>query len=191
MSVLTKRPFIVFGKPDLSEKEENAVLKVLRSGWLGSGPITKKFEKEFEAHLGFGAHCVAVSSCTVGIYLCLKAENIGFGDFVITSPLTFTATVNAILATGAQPVFCDVDDEGCLDISKLKLKDSVNISRIKAIIPVHLGGQPCQMKAIMRFAKNTDMVVIEDAAHGFGGHYQGQTLGTIGDYGVFSFYPTK
>ncbi len=182
-----KEKFITFGKPDISEKEEQAILKVLRSGWLGTGEVTKEFESKFQEHLGFGAKCVAVSSCTVGLYLCLKAEGIGTGDFVITSPLTFAATANAILATGAKPIFCEVDNEGCLDPAALKLITP----DIKAVIPVHLGGHPCSMKGILRFAEENGLKVIEDAAHGFGGHYRGQSLGTIGDYGVFSFYPTK
>lgn len=186
--IALERPFIVFGKPDLGERETEALSIVLKSGWLGNGPITKNFEKAFTNYIGKDFYSIAVSSCTMGLYLSLKAEGIKQGDEVITSPLTFAATVNAILATGATPVFVDVDSDGCLDPSRIP--DKVN-KDTKAIIPVHLGGHPCDMSGIIQKAAKYKLKVIEDTAHGFGGTYLGSPLGSIGDYGVFSFYPTK
>lgn len=187
--VAEKKKFIGFGAPDIGSKEESAVLDVMRSGWLGTGRHTEVFESAFAEHLDVPEErLVAVSSCTMGLMLALKAEGIGHGDEVITSPLTFVATVNAIRAVGAWPVFVDVDSSGCLDSSKIL---DVVSDRTKAIIPVHLHGQPCDMNAILAIAGKCKLVVIEDAAHAFGGDYFGQPLGTLGHYGVFSFYPTK
>jgi dTDP-4-amino-4,6-dideoxygalactose transaminase len=118
--------------------------------------------------------------------LALKAAQINPGDEVITSPLTFAATVNAILAVGAKPVFADVKLDGTINPNKMVFTD-----KTRAIIPVHLHGRPCQMDTILQIAKEERCVVIEDAAHGYGGQFWGRPLGTLGDYGVFSFYPTK
>jgi dTDP-4-amino-4,6-dideoxygalactose transaminase len=186
----TEKPFLVFGKPDITEREEEAVLKVLRSGWLGNGPVSKELEAAFASHLSRqdNLKAVAVNSCTMGLFLCLKEAGITVGDEVITTPLTFAATVNAILMTGATPVFADVDESGCIDPVEVAVKTT---KKTKAVIPVHLAGVPCDMDGIMAFALERGLTVIEDAAHGFGGWYQGHPLGTIGNYGVFSFYPTK
>lgn len=188
---MESKRFLVVGQPDISEREEAAVLDVMRSGWLGNGPIARKFEQEFCDEINktneplFG---VATNSCTMGLVLALRAEHIGEGAEVITSPLTFAATVNAILMVGAKPVFCDVDASGCLD--PLEIGKYVT-DKTKAIIPVHLAGSPANMSGIMAVAEHYALVVIEDAAHAFGGHYNREPLGTIGEYGVFSFYPTK
>lgn len=182
-------PFIVFGKPDITEKEEKAVINVLRSGWLGNGPVTKELEREFVGHFGImNLNAIAVNSCTMGLFLCLKSEGIGEGDEVITTPLTFAATVNAILMTGAKPVFVDVDETG--SINPKGILNSVT-KKTRAIIPVHLWGVPCGMDSIMSIAAKKHLIVIEDAAHAFGGKHFSSPLGTIGHYGVFSFYPTK
>lgn len=190
MTTAVKEKFLVVGGPDISESEEQAVLEVLRSGWLGNGHIARKFEREFVASLGvdFPIHGLAVNSCTSGIYLALKAEGIGVGNEVITTPLTFAATVNAVLMTGASVVFVDVDPMGRIDPAEIK---KAITHRTKAIIPVHLHGIPCDMDPIIKMADQNGLVVIEDAAHGYGGSYNGKPLGTIGHYGVFSFYPTK
>lgn len=194
-----QEPFLTFGKPDITEAEEKAVLDVLRSGWLGNGPVARQLEMEFAEYfavrVGHPVFAVAVSSCTIGLVMALKACGVQKWDEVITSPLTFAATANAILQAGAKPVFADVDDSGCLD--PYAFRQAIT-GHTKAVIPVHLAGSPCQMSTILKIAKDHNLKVIEDAAHAFGGNYESdlngtvvRPLGTFGDFGVFSFYPTK
>lgn len=185
MEVLNK--FLAVAKPDLTSAEERSVLEVMRSGWLGNGKVAAQLEEEF-SHLFGSKGAVAVNSCTMGLMLCLKAEGIGVGDEVIVSPLTFAATVNAILAVGAKPVFCEVDETGCMDSMEAETKIT---DKTKAIIAVHLHGSPCNMASLKFVSAENGLILIEDAAHAFGGNFLGIPLGTVGDYGVFSFYPTK
>jgi dTDP-4-amino-4,6-dideoxygalactose transaminase len=182
-----EQPFIVFGKPDIGLQEKEAVRKVLDSGWLSTGSVVKDFETEFGHFLGTG-YCVAVSSCTDGLILSLLAAGIGRGDEVITTPLTFAATVNAILAVGAEPVFVDVDENGQIDPNEVAKAAG---PCTKAILPVHYTGASPDMAPLQLIARDFGLVLIEDAAHGFGGSINGNPLGTIGDFGCFSFYPTK
>jgi len=125
-----KNKFIVFGKPSISEHEIKAVTDVLRSGWIGTGKIAKQFENKFVEYMG-GGYAVAVSSCSIGLSIALKSLGVCSGDKVLTTPLTFCATVNSIINIGAIPVFSDVDERGCLDFSKIKH------SNFDAIIPVN------------------------------------------------------
>lgn len=191
--------FIVFGKPDIGLDEEAAVLSVLRSGWISTGPVVKKFEEEFEAYMG-GGNAVAVNSATMGLMLSMAVANIGDGLEIITTPLTFPATINAILSMRVKPIFVDVDDHGNLDSNKIKpIMNRPN--KIRGIMPIHYGGAAADMREIMHLAHYFDLKVIEDAAHAFGGDYVGtseggqpgarQKIGTISDFAVFSFYPTK
>lgn len=171
---------MIFGKPDIGKREEDEVLKVLRSGWLGNGPKAREFEEEFGRYIG-NPNCVAVNSCTMGLMLALRFYQSKHRNNILvvsTTPLTFAATVNAILQTKNIPTFSDVKLDGTLDPERIKPCD--------VIIPVHYTGTPCDMDEIKKKG-----VVIEDAAHGFGGKYNGRNLGTIGEFGVFSFYPTK
>lgn len=177
--MIETRKFIAFNQPDISELEIEAVSDVMRSGWLGNGVKAQEFEGLFSRN---GEHSVAVNSCTMGLYLALKAEGITQWDQVITTPLTFGATANAILAAGASPRFLDVDENGLIDVTKIEKVIQYNT---KAIIPVHLHGAQCDMDSIMEIARKHNLVVIEDAAHFFGGPE------IKGDYGVYSFYPTK
>lgn len=189
MDTETLSKFLVVGKPDISEQEIEAVSRVLRSGWIGNGEVSRNFEDEFSKFLMVDSgNAIAVNSCTTGLVLSLKAFGIKKGDEVITSPLTFAATVNAILLVGAKPVFVDVDYTGCIDFNLIE--DAIT-PKTKAIIPVHLEGAPCNMTQIVDIAEKNNLAVIEDAAHAFGGTHVGKHLGTIGDCGVFSFYPTK
>lgn len=185
-----ERPFLLFGKPDIGELEEEFVLRVLRSGWLGNGPVCKELEKLFSKAVSrfHEFKAVAVNSCTMGLFLALKASGIKAGDHVVTTPLTFAATVNAILMAGAKPVFADVNDSGCID--PIEVSEKIT-PKTQAMIPVHLAGVPCDMDSLVSIGKNMGFTVIEDCAHGIGGTYKGYELGTLGDYGVFSFYPTK
>lgn len=197
-----KQDFLVFGKPDITSQEKEAVIGVLSSGWLSTGQIVKTFEKEFGEFIGTG-YPVAVSSCTDGLILSLMVACVGDGAEVITSPLTFAATVNAILAVGAKPVFCDVDHHGQIDVENLEKHIT---DKTKAVIPVHYTGASCDMDQLRDIAFRHGIKVIEDAAHGFGGYYVRREgtieahgkqyltnipLGTMGDFGCFSFYATK
>lgn len=186
MSVLspnkTVKNFIVFGKPDITEAEKNAVSQVLESGWLSTGKKVKEFEEEFSKYIG-ADNSVAVSSCTDGLILSLLAAGVGHGHEVITSPLTFAATANAIIAVGAKPVFVDVLPHGCIDVSMIE--KLVN-HKTRAIIPVHYTGQVCDMSQLLKVARSFNLWVIEDCAHMFGSDYKPK-----GDYASYSFYPTK
>lgn len=176
------KQFITFGKPDIGQDEKDAVLSVLDSGWLSTGKKVIEFEYEFSKFIGC-KNSVAVSSCTDGLILSLLCSGIGYGHEVITSPLTFVATVNAIIAVGAKPVFADVLPNGCIDTESI---EQVVTHKTRAIIPVHYTGQPCDMNKIMRLSKNLNLWVIEDCAHMFGSYYV-----PLGDFACYSFYPTK
>jgi len=174
--------------PCLGEEEYEEVLDTLRSGWITMGPKTRQFEEAFARHVG-ASHAIAVSSCTAGLHVALVAGNIGPGDEVITTPLTFCSTANVIVHQGAVPVLADVrPDTYNIDPEEIERRLT---PRTKALIPVHLGGQPCQMEAIQALADEHDLLVIEDAAHALGAEYKGRRIGTFRDVTVFSFYATK
>ena len=180
--------FLVFGSPDIQEAEIQEVVDCLRSGWLSTGPPVSRFEQQFAAYVGT-PHARAVNSCTAGLHLAMIAAGLEPGDEVITSPLTFAATANAIIHAGATPVFADICLPG-MNIDPAAIEKAIT-PRTRAIIPVHLCGRPCDMDAIMAIARNHQLRVIEDAAHAVGARYHGQAIGTIGDMTVFSFYVTK
>jgi dTDP-4-amino-4,6-dideoxygalactose transaminase len=182
------RPFIPFAPPDLGQDEIDAVAEVLRSGWLTGGPKVREFEEAFRRITG-AEHALALSSATAGLHLALLACDIGPGDEVITTPLTFAATVNVILHVGATPVLADIcGDDYNLDPAEVERRVT---PRTKALMPVHYGGQPCRMDELLDIARRHKLRVIEDAAHALSARYQGRPVGTIGDAAVFSFYPTK
>lgn len=183
-------PFLVFGAPDIAEEDVAEVVAVMRSGWLGTGPRVAAFEQRFAAFKGVTADRVAaVNSCTAALHLSLLAAGIGPGDEVVTTPLTFCATVNTILQVGATPVLADVDPV-TMNIDPDRIKAAVT-PRTRAVIPVHLTGRPCEMDAILDLAARYDLRVIEDCAHAVEAEYYGRPLGTLGDFGCFSFYVTK
>jgi dTDP-4-amino-4,6-dideoxygalactose transaminase len=167
--VNTLSKFIVFNQPDIGEEEMSAVMDVLRSGWIGTGKVSQKFEEEFSDFYG-GGYAVAVSSCTMGLQLALRVLNLPYKSRVLTSPLTFAATVNAILANGGQPVFKDVNEKGCIDYEGDYL----------TFVPVHYSGTMCDIKV------PHGTRVVEDCAHAFG-----SPLKREGDFQVFSFYANK
>lgn len=179
---------LAFARPQLGVEEEQAVIAVLRSGWIGSGPRAEQFEREFAAYLGT-AEAVAVASCTAGLYLMLRAFDIGPGDEVITSPVTFPATANAILQVGARLVLADVLP-ALLTLDPEAVRAAVT-PRTRAIIAVHLAGWPCEMDALRAVASARNLLLIEDAAHALGATYRGRPAGRLGDAAVFSFYATK
>ncbi|MBI4442266.1 MAG: DegT/DnrJ/EryC1/StrS family aminotransferase [Acidobacteria bacterium] len=181
-------PFLPFAAPDLAADEQDEVLATLRSGWLTTGPRATQFEAEFGAYVG--APCaLAVNSCTGGLHLALAALGIGPGDEVLTTPLTFCATVNVILEVGATPVLVDIGPD--LNIDPCSLEAAIT-PRTRALLPVHLAGLPCDMVSIWRLAQRHQLKVIEDAAHAAGALYQGTQIGGgKSDVVAFSFYATK
>jgi dTDP-4-amino-4,6-dideoxygalactose transaminase len=180
--------FIPIARPDVSEEEIAEVIDSLRSGWITYGPKTQQFEAEFAEAVGT-KHAVALNSCTAGMHLALIAAGVGPGDEVITTPITFSATVNVIVHVGATPILADI----CIDDLNID-PDAVAAKitpRTKAIMPMHYGGQACRMDELMELARRHSLKVIEDAAHAAGAAYKGRPIGCIGDAAAFSFYPTK
>jgi len=182
--------FIPFNRPEIDDAEIGEVVSVLRSGWLTTGERTAQFEREFREYTG-ARHALAVSSCTAALHVALAALGVGQGDEVITTPLTFCATVSAIVHVGATPVLADVLEDGNIDPSWIAKRIT---PRTRAIIPVHLAGAPCNMAAIWKLARKHKLFVIEDAAHAAGTVYRGRQLGnekSPSDAVCFSFYATK
>ncbi|HMU30639.1 MAG: DegT/DnrJ/EryC1/StrS family aminotransferase [Nitrospira sp.] len=179
---------IPFYRHDLGEPEVEAVRKVLAGPILTTGEVVESFERRFAAYLGV-PHALAVTSCTGALHLSLLALGIGLGDEVITTPMTFIASSTAILEAGAKPVFVDVESQtGNLDATKV---EAAITPRTKAILPVHLYGQMCDMVTIRKIADQHGLFVIEDAAHCLEGVRDGVKPGELGDTACFSFYATK
>lgn len=174
---------------DYGEEEEKAVLDVLRSRWLTMGSVTQAFEDAFAQQSGT-RHAIAVSNATVALHLACVALGIGPGDEVIVPSLTFVATANAVLYTGANVRFADIVSPDDLTISPDAIASQIN-PRTKAIIVMHYGGYPCRLPEIMEIAAQHHLAVIEDAAHAPGGALQARFLGTWGDVGCFSFFSNK
>lgn len=180
--------FLVYGAPDLREQEIQEVVATLRSGWIGSGPKVARFEEDFARYQG-APHAIALNSCTAALHLSLLSLGIGPGDEVITTPMTFCATANAILHTGARPVFADCDRH-TMNIDPGAIRRALT-PRTRAIVPVHFAGRPCEMDAICELAAEHDLRVVEDCAHAIEARHGGRAVGTFGDLGCFSFYVTK
>src|SRR5438309_4234126 len=167
---------------------DGAIREVIESSAFAGGPFVEKFEEEFAAFCG-SSYAIGVGNGTDALWLTLLALGIGEGDEVITVPNTFIATAEAITYCKARPVFVDVD-ENTFTMNPAELKRSLT-ARTKAIIPVHLFGQPANMNPILEFARMHGLFVIEDAAQAHGAEYKGRKAGTLGDAGCFSFYPGK
>jgi dTDP-4-amino-4,6-dideoxygalactose transaminase len=190
-----RETFLPFALPSIGEEEIREVVDTLRSGWLTTGPKTHRFEREFAAFVG-ARHALAVNSATAGLHLALDAIGLGPDDIVFTSPLTFTATAEVVRYFGARPMFVDIrPDSMNLDPAKLAAAlcalPAEERDRVRAVIPVHYGGQACDMGEIMRFAGAEGLQVIEDAAHALPARVNDRVVGSIGDLTVFSFYVTK
>ncbi|TFH29360.1 MAG: GNAT family N-acetyltransferase, partial [Deltaproteobacteria bacterium] len=189
-----KRDFIPFALPSIGEEEIAEVADSLRSGWLTTGPKAKRFEEEFAASVG-APFALAVNSGTAAMHLALEAIGLAEGEYVATSPFTFTATAEVIRYFNAHPLFVDVDPAtGNIDPSELErvvARARREGKRIRAVLPVHFGGRACAMDDILSIARNHSLKVVEDAAHAFPCSYGGRKVGTIGDLTCFSFYATK
>jgi dTDP-4-amino-4,6-dideoxygalactose transaminase len=182
--------FLPFHIPDIGSEEIAEVVDALTSGWLTSGPKTKRFEQDFAKYIGSGVEALAVTSATAGLHLALEAAGVGPGDEVITTTFTFTATAEVIRYLGANPVFVDVKED-TLNLDPVAIEEAIT-SRTKAIVPVHFAGLACEMNSILRIAKRYGLKVIEDAAHALPTTWEGHRIGALeSDATVFSFYSTK
>ncbi len=185
-----REEFLPFALPLLGREEEEEVLDTLRSGWITTGPKTKRFEDALAAYTG-ARHAIAVNSCTAALHVSLAAHGIAEGDEVITTAITFPATANVIIHQGATPVLVDIDPR-TLNIDPTAVEAAIT-PRTKAIVPVHMAGQPVDMDAIWAIARKHGLVVIEDAAHAIGAEYGGVRIGNLEESlaACFSFYPIK
>jgi dTDP-4-amino-4,6-dideoxygalactose transaminase len=180
--------FLVFGAPLIGQEEIDEVVDTLRSGWIGFGPKCIAFENQFAEYVQT-KYAISVGSCTAGLHLVLLVSGIGPGDEVVTTPLTFASTVNAIELVGARPVLVDVDPE-TQNMSPDAFAAAIS-PRTRAVIPVHMAGRPCDMDGITAVAARHGISVIDDAAHAVEAWSQGKKIGSRGDFSVFSFYATK
>ncbi len=180
--------YLVFGQPLIEQPEIDEVLACMRSAWLGTGPKAAEFERRVAAYKGV-PHAVGLNSCTAGLHLACVVLGLQPGDEVITTPMTFCATVNAIVHAGLVPVLADVDPV-TMNIDPVAVQKKIT-KRTKALLPVHFAGRACDMDALMAIAKAHDLKVIEDCAHAIETEYRGHKAGAIGDLGCFSFYSTK
>jgi dTDP-4-amino-4,6-dideoxygalactose transaminase len=189
--VRKKINYLTFGQPDLREEEINEVIDTLRSKWIGTGPKTRKFEESFSKYIDPSGrtYAVALSSCTAALQLSINVLGIKKGDEIITTPLSFVATSNAIIHSGAKPIFVDVDREK-FNINPSLLEEKIN-ENTRAILPVHFAGRPCDMDQILELSKKYNLSLVEDAAHAIEAKYRDKKIGTIGDLTCFSFYATK
>lgn len=183
-----RKTFLPFSPPLIGEEEIAEVVDTLRSDWITTGPKTRRFEQEFAAYLG-APGALALNSCTAGLHLALLAGGIGPGDEVITTPLTFAATTNVVVHTGATPVLADVEPD-TLQIAPERIAAAIT-SRTRAIIPVHFTGHPAELDDITALAEAHQLLVIEDAAHSLPASYRGRVIGSGPNPVAFSFYATK
>jgi dTDP-4-amino-4,6-dideoxygalactose transaminase len=179
---------IPFAPPSIGVDEIAEVVETLESGWLTTGPRVQRFERAFAEYTG-STHAIAVNSCTAALHLSLLAAGVGEGDEVITTPLTFCATANVVIHTGAAPVFADIDPE-TWNLDPLQAASRVT-TRTRALLPVHYAGRPAAMREFRATASHYGLALVEDAAHCVEGVSAGRKVGAIGDFTCFSFYATK
>jgi len=183
-----RKEFLNFGAPLIEQPEIDEVVATLKSGWLSTGPKTHRFEEDFKKYVG-AQFALAVNSCTAALHLACLVVGVGKGDEVLLPAMTFAATANVVVHCGGKPVFVDCKkDTWNIDPQDLKKKIT---KKTKAIMVVHIAGRPCEMDEIMALAKKHNLKVIEDCAHAVETEYKGKKVGTIGDIGCYSFYPTK
>ena len=183
-----RNDFLVFGSPKIEQEEIDEVVECLKSGWIGTGPRVNEFENAFCGYIG-SKYAIALNSCTAALHLSMLISDVSIGDEVITTPMTFAATANAILHAGAKPIFVDVEKDS-MNIDPSLIEKAIS-PKTKAILPVHFAGRPCNMDHIMEIAQKNNLLVIEDAAHAVEAKYKGKKIGNIGDMTCFSFYVTK
>lgn len=179
---------VYLSRPDITEKEIEAVCDVLRTPNLSLGPKVPEFEAAFAKYIG-RKHAVAVNSGTSGLFLCLSALEIGPGDEVIVPPFTFIASSNTIMMTGAKPVFVDIDPK-TLNIDHAKIKSAIT-KKTKAIMPVEAFGSPADFDKICQVAKKNNLTILEDSCEALGSELNGKYAGTFGKMSTFAFYPNK
>jgi dTDP-4-amino-4,6-dideoxygalactose transaminase len=179
---------ISFHRPMIGREESEAVQRVLDSGWLTTGPVTLQFERDFATYVG-SRYAIAVNSCTAALNLALNAAGVGEGDEVLVPSYTFTATAAVVAHCGARPVLCD-SVAGGFNIDPADAERRIS-PRTKAIIPVHLAGQPCDLHSLRELAQTKSLKLIEDAAHALPASYRGKRIGSISEFTAFSFYATK
>ncbi|MHB8622052.1 MAG: DegT/DnrJ/EryC1/StrS family aminotransferase [Sulfuricaulis sp.] len=180
--------FLPFSRPTISREAIEEVVACLESGWITTGPRVQKFENELRRYLP-APHALALTSATAGLHLALVALDLAEGDEVITTPMTFAATLNTIVLSGAKPVLVDVEpDTYNMDVSRLA---QAITPRTRAILPVHFAGLPVDLDPLYELANQRGLRVIEDAAHAIGTEYKGRRIGAFGDTQVFSFHPNK
>ena len=183
-----RKEFLIFGSPKIEQEDIDEVVDSLKSGWISTGPKVAKFEALFKDYIG-SKHALALNSCTAGLHLSMIVAGLKPGDEVITTPMTFGATANAILHSSAKPVFVDINLPG-MNIDPDSIEEIIT-PKTKAILPVHFAGRPCNMKNIKEISQKHQLIIIEDAAHALEATYHGHKIGTIGNLTVFSFYVTK
>jgi dTDP-4-amino-4,6-dideoxygalactose transaminase len=179
---------IRIASPSIGNEEIKAVREVLKSGMLAQGQKVKEFEEKIAEYVGV-KYAIATSSGTTALHTALLAVGIKPGDEVITTPFTFIATANSILYCNAKPVFVDVDEK-TFNIDAEKIEEKIT-GKTKAVLPVHLYGQPADMEKILEICKSHNLLLIEDAAQALGAEFKGKKVGSFGDCAIFSFYPTK
>ena len=183
--------FLLFHRPYIAEEEIQEVIDTLKSGWLTTGPKTKQFEKEFASYIG-SKHAITVNSGTAALHLALDAIGLKQGERVILPTMTFAATAEVVIYFKAKPVLVDCQkDTFNIDLDQAEEYLDKNPYKVKAIIPVHVAGQPCEMDRVLEIAKRFNLKVIEDAAHALSAKYKERVIGRIGDIAAFSFYVTK
>lgn len=201
-----RKDFLPFARPFIGEEEKKEVLDTLNTDWLTIGPKTKRFEDLFCKYIG-SKFAIATTTCTAALHCSLIVLGINDNDDVITTPLTYVSTVNVILYQNARPILVDIQKDThnidpvkieekiskdySIDTKTNKLKNKHTGRTLKAIIPVHIAGHPCDMDEILQIAKKYNLFVIEDSAHAVGAEYKKQKIGTISDTSCFSFYPIK
>ncbi len=185
---MSNEEFLPFSRPAISQAAIDEVVACIKSGWITTGPRVKQFEDDLTAYCG-APHCLALSSATAGLHLVLAALDLKPGDEVITTPMTFAATLNTIVLTGGKPVLVDVEP-GTYNMDVTKIEKAVT-KKTRAIMPVHFAGLPVDMDPLYDIAKKHSLRVIEDAAHAIGTEYRGKRIGSFGDIQVFSFHPNK
>jgi dTDP-4-amino-4,6-dideoxygalactose transaminase len=180
--------FLPFSRPSISREAIDEVVACLESGWITTGPRVKQFEEDLKSYLG-APHALVLSSATAGLHLALVALELKPGDEVITTPMTFAATLNTIVLAGGRPVLVDVEP-GTYNMDATKLGKAVT-PRTRAVMPVHFAGLPVDLDPLYDVARKHNLRVIEDAAHAIGAEYKGRRIGGFGDTQVFSFHPNK